>query len=263
MQIVYYDESGDDGYPSYSSPHFTMSCLYLHYLNWQSALDEIRDFRRNLNASYGFPVKLELHTKHFVLNKKPYKGLKLPDAQRITIIDLFCDLIASLDVRIINISIVKDRIANPSYEVLDTALKYSVQRIENDLDPTQNPQERFVIITDPGRVGKMRKTTRKIQRINYIPSKYSPHAYRREIRALIEDPLPKDSKESYFIQLADLIAFVVYYYAICETGFGQFANRMPSQVTPAKIRDWMELLKPSINLLATSKDPYGVVFHPA
>jgi len=263
MQITYYDESGDDGYPAYSSPHFTMSCLYLHYLNWKTTFDDILEFRRNLKASYGFPVKLELHTKHFVLNKKPYKELKLSDAQRINIIDLFCDLIANLDVRIINISIVKDRISNPSYEVLDTALKYSVQRIENDLDPTQNPQERFMIITDPGRVGKMRKTTRRIQRINYIPSKYSPNAYRREIRALIEDPLPKDSKESYFIQLADLVAFIVYHYAILQTGFGKFTNRMPALVNAGKIHDWMDRIKPSINLLATSKDPYGVVFHPA
>ncbi len=262
MQIAYYDESGDDGYPNYSSPHFTMSCFYLHYLNWRSAFDEIQQFRRDLKVSYGFPVKLELHTKQFILNKKPYTMLNLSDIQRITILDLFCDLVASLDVRIINVSIVKDRISNPAYEVLDTALKYSVQRIENDLDPSRNPHERFMIITDPGRVGKMRKTTRRIQRINYIPSKYSPQSYRREIKSLIEDPLPKDSRESYFIQLADLVAFVVYNYAICQTGFGRFHNRMPTQVTPAKIQDWLDRLRPSLNLLAPSKVPYGVVFHP-
>lgn len=262
MQIAYYDESGDDGYPRYSSPHFTLTTIYLHYLNWKPAFDEIRDFRRELKQSFGLPVKLELHTKYFILNKKLYRALSLSDTQRVTILDLFCDLIASMDVKIINVSIVKDRITSPAYEVLDTALKYSVQRIENDLNPAQNPQERFMIITDPGRVGKMRRTTRRIQRINYIPSRFGPQTYRREIRSLIEDPLPKDSKESYFIQLADLVSFVVYLYSICQTGYGRFHNRMPSLVNSAKVLDWMDRLEPSLNLLATSNDPYGVVFHP-
>ena len=262
MQIAYFDESGDDGFPSYSSPHFVLSTLYLHYLNWKASYEEVQQFRRNLKATYDFPVKLELHTKQFLLNKRPYRSLNLADQQRVTILDLFCDLVASLDVRVINISIVKDLIQYPNYKVLDTAVKYAVQRIENDLDPAQNPHERFMIITDPGRVGKMRKTTRRIQRINYVPSKFSPTSYRSEIKSLIEDPLPKDSKESFFIQLADLVAYVVYQYSIVETGFGSFHNRMPSLVNNQKVMDWMDRLRPSLNLKATANDPYGVVFHP-
>jgi hypothetical protein len=177
-------------------------------------------------------------------------------------VDLFCDLIANLNVKIINVVIVKPRIRNPDYPVLDTALKYSIQRIENDLNPTINPDEKFMIITDPGRVGKMRNTSRRIQRINFIPSKYSPSLYRREITSLIEDPLPKDSKESYFVQLADTVSYVVYLHAISETKAGNYPNRLASLVTPAKVAEWMERLKPSLNLNSSRKDPYGIVYHP-
>ena len=46
MRITYYDESGDDGYPNYSSPLFALSALYMHYLSWQINFERVRDFRR-------------------------------------------------------------------------------------------------------------------------------------------------------------------------------------------------------------------------
>src|SRR3989304_1523581 len=140
MHIAYYDESGDDGYPQYSSPLFAISTVYLHYLNWLPTYERLRDFRRSLKVSHRIPVKWEFHTRNFILNKNPYRSLALSDRARITVIDAFCDLIADLDIKIINIVLVKPLITHPGYKVLDTALKYSVQRIENDLDPSQNPQ---------------------------------------------------------------------------------------------------------------------------
>ncbi|WP_204279881.1 hypothetical protein, partial [Serratia marcescens] len=71
------------------------------------------------------------------------------------------------------------------YDVLKNALTYNVQRIENDLNI--NPDNRFMIITDEGRVSKMRSTTRQIQKINFIPSMFNYDTYRKEIEKLIED----------------------------------------------------------------------------
>jgi hypothetical protein len=222
MQIAYFDEAGDDGFPKYSSPLFVLTALYFHHLNWRSSFETVLDFRRNLKSSYNLPVRLEMHTRHFLHAKKPFINFKIPNNDRINIISLFCDLIASLNLRIINVVIVKPRIKKPDYQVLDTALKYSVQRIENDLNPSINPNEKFMIITDPGRIGKMMKTTRRIQKINFIPSKFSPTSYRKEISTLIEDPLPKDSKESYFIQLADVVSYIVHLYSINSLGISFF-----------------------------------------
>lgn len=262
MQIAYYDESGDDGFPRYSSQFFVLSAVYVHYLNWKDCLEAIRDFRRGLKESFGLPVRMEMHTKHFLLNKNPYRELGIEDSHRKHIVGLFCDLIGNLDVRIINVVIVKPRIRKPDYDVLDTALTYSIQRVENDLNPAANPEAKFMIITDPGRVGKMRKTSRRIQRINFIPSKFSPSRYRREIQSLIEDPLPKDSKESYFIQMADVVSFVIYLYSVTVTGIGAYPRRLRALVRPKEVEGWMDRLKPSLNLQASRSDPYGVVFHP-
>lgn len=262
MWLAYYDESGDDGYPRFSSPLFALSALYMHYTDWKADYQAIRDVRRQLKKSYGLPVKQEIHTKYLLLNKGPYKKLNLSDADRIAIVDACCHLIASLSAQAINVCIVKPRVKKTDYEVLRTALTYSVQRIENDLKPWDDPEHQFLIITDSGRVGKMRKTTRRVQVFNPIPSKLTRGSYRREIQALIEDPLPKDSKESYFIQLSDVLAYVVYLYAVLQTGVGAFPNRMPTAVDRAKVLQWMNALKPSLNLSASGKEPYGVVFHP-
>ena len=262
MRIAYYDEAGDDGFPAFSSSFFVLSAIYLHYLKWRECFEAVQDFRRTLRGSYRLPFNLEFHAKYFLLNKNPYRQLGMPDQDRLQIVDLLCDLIASLDVRIVNVVIVKPRIRIPGYSVLDKALTYSIQRIENDLEPDRNPAERFLLITDTGRVGKMRKTARRVQRINFIPSRRGATSYRREIRSLIEDPLPKDSRESHFIQLADLVAQVVYLHSVFGTGIGAVHGRMPQAVTQGRVGEWMDKLRPRLNVRASGRDPYGVFYHP-
>jgi len=254
LWLAYYDESGDDGYPDYSSPLFTLSAIYLRYTYWKASYETIREARREMKARFGLPITWEIHTKQLLLNKRPYRALGLSDAERIKIVDNCCQLLANLSalsaqaIKAINVCIVKPRIKNPNYEVLRTAVTYSVQRIENDLKPWDNSENLFMIITDSGRVGKMRKTTRRVQVFNPIPSKYTDRPYRREIQGLIEDPLPKDSKESYFIQLSDVLAYVVYLYALLKTNVAPFPNRMPSSVDHNKVMEWMDMLTPSLNL---------------
>lgn len=262
MKLCYYDESGDDGFPSFSSPLFVLTAIYLDHLQWKEIHDQIVDLRKELKARFGFPVKMELHTKQFLLDKDPYRNLGLERSDKLDLISRVCEFIGSIDVRIINILINKPVIRSHDYDVLNTALKYSVQRVENDLDPENNPDIKFMIITDEGRVGKMRNTTRAIQRINYIPSQFGTGSIRKEIQSLIEDPLPKDSKESYFIQLADLVAYIIYLYGIRKLKIGEFPNRLKTYLTDDQLRKWLDFLKPSFNLDAAPKNTYGVKIHP-
>lgn len=262
MHLAYFDESGDDGFPRYSSPLFVLSCCYLHYLSWKPTFERLLAFRRQLAKDFGLPVKVELHTRYFLLNKKPYRGFGIADEDRVAIIMQFCQLIATLSLRVVNTAIVKPRVASSRYDVLDWALKMSIQRVENDLNPTRNTSARFLMITDEGRVGKMRSTARRMQRINFIPSKFGAETYRKEIEALIEDPLPKDSKDSFFIQICDLIAFVVYLHCLTATGTGVYTRRLAAVVSPELVVQWMEQLKPILNLQARRANEFGIVIHP-
>jgi len=262
MIITYFDEAGDDGFPVYSSPLFVLSCIYMEEQNWQENFQQIYNFRRSLKTLYGFPIKLELHTRDFLLNKKPFdQAVRLSDETRIKILDDYCTIIRSLKLRIINVVINKTVVHSDEYDVLDRAFTYSIQRIENDLNSIQY-NGKFMIITDPGRVGKMVKIARRLQKINYVPSKYGPGAYRSEIRRLIEDPLEKNSDQSYFIQVADFITYVIYQYKSDQLKIADYPKRFPKQVNSTKILHWMNELKPCFNTKLSVDDPFGIVCYP-
>jgi hypothetical protein len=125
-----------------------------------------------------------------------------------------------------------------------------------------NPDSRFLMITDEGRVGKIRSTSRRMQRVNFIPSKFGPKPYQQPIATLIEDPLPKDSKDSFYIQVCDLIAFVVYVHCLTATGVGGYPKRLAAVINPNLVVGWLDALKPRLNLLASRANPYGIVIHP-
>ncbi len=261
MILAYFDEAGDDGYPQTSSALFALTTIYLHYQNWKATFDSMREIRRYLKATYKLPMKMELHTRDLLLNKKPYGALNIPDDQRFGLVGDCCRSLATLDIRVINVVINKSTIISSDYPILDNAFTYAIQRIENDLN-SLDPSSKFMIIVDPGRVGKMRKTARRIQRVNFIPSRFSAKPYRREIRRLIEDPLQKESSESYFIQFCDMISFIVYQFKQLELGVGTPPNRVRSLLTRDKLIEWLDDLKPILNLRASTSDPYGIVCYP-
>lgn len=285
MYIAYYDEAGDDGFPHYSSPLFVLTCVYIHEEYWKEAFDNIKKIRNKLKEAYNIPVKTEFHMKYFLLNKHPYKSFNISNNDRINIIDEFCNILSTQKIKSINVVINKTIIKKQDYEILDNAFTYSIQRIENDLKEIINNKERilsslmsrslgeyeqkklrvsekFLIITDEGRLSKMRKTARKIRQFNPIPSRYNFNSYNQTINLLVEDPMSKRSDESFFIQISDLISYIVYLYSLNLLKTGKFANRIPEEVTKEKVYDWMEKLKPILNLQAASSNEFGVVIYP-
>lgn len=73
---------------------------------------------------------------------------------------------------------------------------------------------RALVFADEGRENEITKALRKMHVHNYIPSKFgewSPGSYTKNITTdrIIEDPIFKRSDRSYFIQLADCVAFAL------------------------------------------------------
>ncbi len=258
MFLAYYDETGDDGYPKTSSPLFVLTAVYMHHQVWKENFYKVHQFKKDLATQGLLPFDLELHTHQLLLKKKPYTAIGLTNEKRKEVISAYCTLLANLNCRIVNVIINKTIVRRPNYAVLDKAFTYSIQRIENDLSRDGN---RFLIISDEGRVGKMRKTARRIQRFNPIPSHFKSSSYRKEIEYLIEDPLPKRSQDSYFIQFADMVSCLVFFWMGLELGVKRLPQRITSYVGKEDVQGWLDILKPSLNLMASS-NPYGIVCYP-
>ncbi len=257
-QIVYCDETGDDGNNVSSSSAFVLTSIYMPSSKWQSNYDAIKQFRKSLKDEYGFHVSQEMHTKFFVTDKNPYRAYGWTDEQKIEILKKFNLMIASLDLSVVNVIIDKTKIHNVDYHVLENALTYNIQRIENDSNGNWN----FIIITDEGRIAPMRKTARAIRAYNPIQSQFGGYI-NKPIKNLIEDVLEKDSKESHFIQICDFISYFVHLYYKIHYEQRELPNRVGKFIDKDFVGSVMATFKANniLNLKA-SPEKYGLVIYP-
>lgn len=159
--IAYFDETGDDGVTIASSDHFILTSLYMSAESWQQNFNLMRGLRKELRDKYGFHVSEEMHTKHFLTDKNPYRQYNWTREIKQEIIKAFTLTIAEMDLKIVNVVIDKTKFKDSNYHILENALKYNIQRIENDSDGEWN----YLIITDEGRIAPMRKTARSFAHI--------------------------------------------------------------------------------------------------
>lgn len=258
--IAYFDETGDDGITTASSDHFILTSLYMPTDSWQKNFNVMRALRKELRDKYGFHVSEEMHTKHFLTDKNPYRKYKWSKEIKQEIIKAFTLTIAEMDLKIINVIIDKTKIKYDTYKVLENALKYNIQRIENDSNGNWN----YLIITDEGRIAPMRKTARAIRAYNPIQSKYSYEFSNQPITNMIEDIMEKNSSESYFIQICDFVSFFVHLYFETAIQNKELPKRVGNVIDKEFVKRVMATLKKSerLNLKANEKNTYGLVIYP-
>jgi hypothetical protein len=257
--IAYFDETGDDGESTSSSDHFILTSIYMPATVWQENFNRIRELRYRLNKEYGFHVSQELHTKNLLTDKNPYREYGWMPEEKREIIKAFALAVSTMDISVVNVIIDKTRFINENYKVLDNALKYNIQRIENDSHGMWN----YIIVTDKGRLPPMRKTARAIRASNPIQSRYTDGYSNQPVSGLIEDILEKDSQESYFIQICDLISYFVHLYFISVLKAEALPNRVMRILDVSFVKSFMATLKNAgiLNLKASRND-YGLVIYP-
>lgn len=81
--IAYFDETGDDSSYTKSSTAFILTSLYMAASDWQENYNTLYALRKELSVAFGFPVKEEMHTKHFLTDKNPYRNYNW-DVENIT-----------------------------------------------------------------------------------------------------------------------------------------------------------------------------------
>jgi len=257
--IVYCDETGDDGHNTSSSNAFILTTIHMSVDSWQNNYNDIKQFRKDLKEEFGFHSGQEMHTKFFLTDKGIYRTYNWSDVERRTILEKFTLMISQLDLSIVNVIIDKTAIKKSDYPVLENALKYNIQRIDN----TSGDDWKYIIITDSGRIAPMRKTARAIRVYNPIQSQFYSGYINRPVKNLIEDILDKDSKESYFIQICDFVSYFVHLYFKTQYKKENLPNRVGRLIDDKFVCRVMATLDKGNKFnTKASKSKYGLVIYP-
>lgn len=256
--IAYFDETGDDGANTASSDVFVLTSIYMNVDDWQSNYNAFKSFRKRIKDLYGLHASEEMHTKHFIRDKGQYRSFGWTTEQRREVLEEFVKAISSLKIKAINVIIDKNNIHSEDYPVLENALTYNIQRIEND----SNGKWKFLIISDKGRIAPMRKTARKIRSFNPVQSHFGG-VTNQPIQCLIEDIMEKDSAESYFIQICDLMSYfanLYYKYVIKKEPLPKRVEQIIDATFITRTMATFE--KGGILNLKASQQKYGLVVYP-
>ncbi|MBX7255816.1 MAG: DUF3800 domain-containing protein [Candidatus Hydrogenedentes bacterium] len=254
MYIMYVDESGDPGLVGSPSTCFALSGLIVHEQDWQSTLALFVALRRRLRVQYGLRLRDEIHAARMI-NKPPKSYALIARNDRLAIVRAVCDELARIPkIDIINVIVDKNR-KSPGYDVFTHGWEALIQRFENTITAgnfrgSRNLPEKGIVVCDHTDELKLRNLLRRMRRYNPVPNQqhYGTGSRNLQIVNLIEDPIMRDSKHSYFIQACDVAAYVLY----------QFQNpcRYMRKTGGAK---YFTRLQPILCRFASPSVPFGVV----
>ncbi len=259
MYLMYVDESGDSGMKNSPSRYFCLSGVVIHELCWRDTLADLLSFRHWLKSKYRVYLDDELHAADMINRPSRIASSlqRLRKHERLAVIRHFADQIARLpDVSLINV-VVDKRGGVPSDEEVFRRAWYTLfQRFENTIrcrnfPGPRNTDDRGLVFPDNTDGGRLTRYLNEMRLRN--PLKVCrPHGasfYKDEpIKVIIEDPVLRDSRSSYFIQMADCVAYLLKQ-SILPCGY------MRKHGGSA----YFKRLDPVLCRHATSKDTQGIV----
>ena len=207
MYLAYVDESGSKGpIVSGGSRTFVLGCVLVRASQWASAFDGVIGYRRFLKRQFGLPIRAEIKANYLLQNGGPFRALALSESARMAIVRGLLRLQSKLELHAFAIVINKEWL-DRSRDPHDTAWDFLLQRLER-LSTKQDTQ--VVLIHDEGSALAVRARARLARRAGIAGSSFGAGFLQRPFRGLIDDPVSRDSQESYFLQIADLNAYAAF-----------------------------------------------------
>jgi hypothetical protein len=227
MYIMYVDESGDPGVVGSASQYYFLSALVVHESYWMRFLSDAIQFRRHIKKTKGLLMREEIHASAFVT-----KRIKLRNSvsrnERVDILKKCIDWISTKSyLSVITVRVDKTVNADP----FQTAWRTLIQRFENTLRRQNFPNPAFntdlgAIVADNTDGKKLTGLLRKMRKINFVPSMFPTSPARNmPIRYVIKDPIYRESKESYLVQLVDVVVYFARQYYLPNKYIRQKAAR--------------------------------------
>ncbi len=205
--MAYVDETGDTGDPAArqgASSCYALGCVLVKLDDWPSAFDELIRFRQGLRNSFGIPMRAELKANYLIRNSGSLRTLGIAPSQRQYIYRESLRVLQRLPARAFGIVTDKRRVGVSGQDCFDLTWEMLLQRLER----TCTREGTSVIIThDAGENDAVRRQVRKARRHLTAGSARGTGILHNNLDKVIDDPVARDSRQSYLIQLADMVAY--------------------------------------------------------
>lgn len=261
MYLLYFDESGNTG--KNGSDFFIVSCISIHEAQWAESYEKALSFRRELNQKHFKQIGglKELHTIDFLRNSgSKIRTLKLSDQQRVDIITSVCEFISTLNIEVHNHVILKHK----GFSRLDSRIfKKTVFReiIAHSLEDVYQAMsaagfiERLLLVADSEGVARSMRQT-----LTAIRANVSHDQGKKALDYTLMNPFYRDSRDSHFIQFADLVATVIHFHSSYEVELENPKSKIDNFITRNVVDTWLQKLEP-VFYKSGLGDEYGVVYH--
>jgi hypothetical protein len=251
MFLMYVDESGDSGLIKSPTNFFALSAIVIHESHWYETLDKIVSLRKHLKDVYDLKIREEIHTSGFINHPKSVSDI--PKYKRLLLLKEILQFEAKLDwIRVINV--VVDKTNKPGdFDVFAKAWDALFQRFDNTLYFGNFPDgysklEHGMVVTDATDGKKLKLLLRRKRRYNPVPFE-GGNAFRMlPVKHVIEDPVERDSADSYLIQLADVNAYFLHQ-----------KSRANAYIAKKGARNYFDILDPILLKVANKRHPQGIV----
>lgn len=210
MYLFYIDESGDVGKTNSPTKYFILSAIVVHETSWQDLLNDTVALKRSFKEKYGLLLKEEIHSSEFLQKRIKLKN-SISRNLRLDLLKRCLDWLNQRnDISVITVRVDKDLRADP----FEYAWQTIIQRLDNTLSYRNFPgpesgNDKGMIICDNTDGEKLTRLLRKMRRYNQVSNMISYGTGSRNIplRAIIEDPVLRDSKNSFILQLVDVVCY--------------------------------------------------------
>lgn len=197
MWFAYVDESKDNG------GFFIYTALVTNGEVWGDTFQMVKAFRRQLKDRHGIHISQELHGWKFAAGKGQTADHPIRKPERAAIYREVLDFIVS-----------SKRFAVVSS--CNTNEQYAFERLMNRINKTAAVKDQNALLFfDQGAEAEITRRIRRMRVHNPIPSRFGgwrDSGTRNKsipLSQFVEDPVFKDSKASFFIQLADFCAYAL------------------------------------------------------
>lgn len=182
--------------------------MLIHDSHWVALFEDLIRFRRYLSTNFGLRTRQEIKANELVKGSGVWASLPYGDRVRKNIFRSLLRFQGKTGtIKTFAVVIDKSLCQTPD-EVREAGWRHALERVERFA--TYN-NETVMLFPDSGNYHRFRRLSREMRRFSQVGAMVGGGTLTRPLlRVLVDDPVERDSSQSYFVQFVDLNAYAAY-----------------------------------------------------